>query len=44
MNSFTSDIVTAGTCKKEVFMTVPTENSVNSLFLTPSPYEKFKVK
>ncbi len=28
INSFTSDIVTAGICKKEVFVTIPTENSV----------------
>lgn len=28
MNSFTSDIVMAGICKKDVFVTIHTENSV----------------
>ncbi len=28
MNSFTSDIVMAGICKKEAFVIVPNENSV----------------
>jgi len=28
MSSFTSDIVMAGICKKEAFVTFPTENSV----------------
>lgn len=28
MNSFTLDIAMVGICKKEVFVTVPTENSI----------------